>query len=422
MIGFSGNARFCIRLATTALVLAGAIPLAAAAAETRAPAGDNPSERLKVLERAIGEGREKSKALKEKALQIENELARLRRDMVAAASIIQEQERRAALLEKELADLRHQENEKLARLKDRRGQLAKVLVALERVARYPPEALMTQPIPPSDTVRSAILLRAAVPQIENRALRLRDDIDNLAAARREVAAKKAQLANVTAGLEAERQRLAALFGQQTALKHRTLAQARAEARRMRQLAAQATNLRDLLDRVRKSRQRFGEDARTTAPGGGAAEAPKAESTASIEGLPAGLTGIPITRQRGKLLPPAVGRILGRYGEVSSTGLTQKGLTLETAPGAQVVAPYEGNVVYAGHFRGYGELLIIEHGEGYHSLLAGLSRIDSTIGQWVVAGEPVGVMGRSGKRKPVLYVELRRNGQPINPLPWLAAQR
>ena len=118
----------------------------------------------------------------------------------------------------------------------------------------------------------------------------------------------------------------------------------------------------------------------------------------------------------------VGRILGRYGEVSSTGLTQKGLTLETAPGAQVVAPYEGNVVYAGQFRGYGELLIIEHGEGYHSLLAGLSRIDSTIGQWVVAGEPVGVMGRTDTRRPVLYVELRRNGQPINPLPWLAAQR
>ncbi|HEX9569668.1 MAG TPA: peptidoglycan DD-metalloendopeptidase family protein [Rhodospirillales bacterium] len=405
-----------------AALLAVAFAGIVAAAETKKPGDENPGQRLKALEKAIDEGRQKSRQLKEKAIEIDNELARLRRDMVAAASIIQEQERRAAEVEKDLADLRAKEDAKFDRLKARRGQLAKVLVALERVARYPPEALMTQPIPPSDTVRSAILLRAAVPEIEARALRLRDDIDSLAAARRDVAAKKAQFDQVTLGLETERRRLAALFGQQTALKHRTLAQARAAARRMNELAAQATDLRELLDRVRKSRQQLAERTRAAAPKPGKDESPRPETAPTVEGLPAGLTGAPITGQRGKLPPPVVGRILGRYGEVSSTGLTQKGLTLETAPGAQVVAPYEGNVVYAGQFRGYGELLIIEHGEGYHSLLAGLSRIDSTIGQWVVAGEPVGVMGRTDTRRPVLYVELRRNGQPINPLPWLAAQR
>lgn len=411
-----------VSIGVAAALLAVAFAGIVAAAETQKPSAENPGQRLKALEKAIDEGREKSRALKEKALEIDNELARLRRDMVAAASIIQEQERRAAQVEKDLADLRAKEDAKFDRLKARRGQLAQVLVALERVARYPPEALMTQPIPPSDTVRSAILLRAAVPEIEARALRLRDDIDSLAAARRDVAVKKAQLDQVTAGLEAERRRLGALFGQQTALKHRTLAQARAEARRMNELASQATDLRELLERVRKSRQQLAERARAAAPNAGTDESPRPETAPTVAGLPAGLTGVPITGQRGKLPPPAVGRILGGYGEVSSTGLTQKGLTLETAPGAQVVAPYEGNVVYAGQFRGYGELLIIEHGEGYHSLLAGLSRIDSTIGQWVVAGEPVGIMGRSDTRKPILYVELRRNGQPINPLPWLAAQR
>ncbi len=150
--------------------------------------------------------------------------------------------------------------------------------------------------------------------------------------------------------------------------------------------------------------------------------PPPETGATVAGLPAGLTGAPISGQRGKLPPPAVGRIVGRYGQTTRTGLTKKGISLQTASGAQVVAPYEGRVVYAGIFRGYGELLIIEHGEGYHSLLSGLARIDGTMGQWVVAGEPVGVMGRPDNAKPVLYVELRRNGQPINPLPWLSAQR
>ncbi len=88
----------------------------------------------------------------------------------------------------------------------------------------------------------------------------------------------------------------------------------------------------------------------------------------------------------------------------------------------MVSPHEGRVVFAGPFRRYGQLLIIEHGEGYYSLLAGLARIDGVIGQWILGGEPVGIMGRPGNGNPALYMELRRNGQPINPLPWLAARK
>ena len=105
-----------------------------------------------------------------------------------------------------------------------------------------------------------------------------------------------------------------------------------------------------------------------------------------------------------------------------TGLTRKGITIETGVGAQVVVPHDGTVVFAGPFKGYGRLLIIEHGEGYHSLLAGLARIDNVIGQQVLSGEPAGIMGGLKNGPPVLYVELRRNGQPINPLPWLAARK
>jgi septal ring factor EnvC (AmiA/AmiB activator) len=121
--------------------------------------------------------------------------------------------------------------------------------------------------------------------------------------------------------------------------------------------------------------------------------------------------------------PVVGRLVGLYGQPTKTGLTRKGITIETGAEATVIAPYDGHVVFAGKFRGYGQLLIIEHSEGYHTLLADLERVDCVIGQWVTAGEPVGAMGRpDGGDKPALYVELRRNGQPINPLPWLAASK
>ena len=116
--------------------------------------------------------------------------------------------------------------------------------------------------------------------------------------------------------------------------------------------------------------------------------------------------------------PARGQIIARYGQSDGLGSAQKGIVLRTRPRAQVVAPADGVVAFAGSFRGYGQLLIMEHSGGYHTLLSGMSRIDATVGQRILAGEPVGVMDSS--EDPNLYLELRQDGQPINPLPWLTA--
>jgi septal ring factor EnvC (AmiA/AmiB activator) len=129
--------------------------------------------------------------------------------------------------------------------------------------------------------------------------------------------------------------------------------------------------------------------------------------------------------------PARGRIVTRFGQATEDQGQSKGVVIETRGAAQVVSPYDGQVVFAGPFRGYGLLLIIEHGEGYHTLLSGMERIDGAVGQHLARGEPVGVMGQSENSannggspasKPLLYVEFRHNGQPINPLPWLTARK
>jgi septal ring factor EnvC (AmiA/AmiB activator) len=117
--------------------------------------------------------------------------------------------------------------------------------------------------------------------------------------------------------------------------------------------------------------------------------------------------------------PARGRVVRRYGQSGGTEGTSKGINIKARNGAQVVAPYDGQVVYAGRFRRYGQILIIEHGGRYHTLLAGLDRIDAVVGQWLFAGEPVGTLGSLQNGNPELYFELRRAGEPINPLPWLA---
>ena len=364
---------------------------------------DGATKRLQEVERALDRGRQQSKRLKRQADSLTGDVTRLVAELVAAARTIQDHEAEVSGLEARLVRLAAEEAEKTSGLERRRGQFTRVMMALERLARIPPEALIVQPLSPSDTVRGAILLRAAVPEIERRADWLRQELNGLAHARRQIAARRQELSAAAAALNEERGHLALLVAKKKVLSQKARHRSAKAQRRVKALAGEAKSLRELLARLDEERR-----ARV--------------ARVVPDGPPPGAARRPITEARGKLPFPAAGRLVGRYGQATRNGLTRKGISLETRPGAQVVAPYDGRVVFADAFRGYGRLLIIDHGEGYHSLLAGLARIDTVIGQWVLAGEPVGVMGRRNKEKPTLYVELRREGQPINPLPWLAARK
>jgi len=370
------------------------LPGQLAAAET--PSG----AKLQEIEKALDQGKKQRDTLKQKALDIERDLARLKGETVKVAAAIQDHEAAVLDLEDRLAELANTEKDKLVLLSKRREQFGQVLMALQRMARHPPEAMIAAPMSPSDTVRGAILLRAVVPEIEDRATILRYDLAELNQARKQSVEKRQQLASARAGLDVERQRLDGLLAQKTKLKRNTDSETVKAEKRIRALVRKSKNLQDLMARLKlerkKTRKTPTKKSKTTSP--------------------------PISKSKGTLPYPAIGRLVGRYGQAMESGLTRKGITIETGAGAQVVVPLDGTVVFAGPFKGYGRLLIIEHGEGYHSLLAGLARIDNVIGQQVLSGEPAGIMGDLKNGPPVLYVELRRNGQPINPLPWLAARK
>ena len=397
--------------ALTSLLVAGWLAVPAGGALALSPDADA-GRRLDDVERALDAGRKQAQDLEIMTAGLESEVRRLQRDRVAAARAIQDSEAEISRLEARLARLARSEAAKSARLTARRGQSVGVLMALQRLALHPPEAMIAQPMSLSQTVRSAILLRPAVPEIERRADRLRADLAGLARARREAGERRLQLASAVAGLAERRAHLNTLLEHKTELKRRTATQASEAARRVQALAREAQDLRDLLARLEKERRQREAKAKAAAKG-----APRpGPQPASLGG-----EAPSISKARGMLPFPAVGRLTGRYGQATRSGLTRKGITIETRAGAQVIAPHEGRVVFAGPFRKYGQLLIIEHGEGYYSLLAGLARIDGVIGQWILGGEPVGIMGRPENGNPALYMELRRNGQPINPLPWLVAR-
>ena len=383
------------------------------------------NKRLHEIERQIKSGQQKSEALDERAKSLSQEITDVTQARVNMAKSIRDLEQRMQDLETEIAILDTAEKQKRVALVEGRRTYGQLLTAPQRMSRLPPEAIIAYPAEPSDLVRAAIVLRGVVPQIEGRAASLKDDLDSLAETRSAIAVRRRELTGAGASLRAERadldKQLAAVNTQQ----RQTLAERQSEVARLEKLGREAEGLRELfegleLDREPGDKPQPPAAARTATSAPAKKAEPKDNQTQITSAAPFATSRM--SQAQGQLPMPAVGRISGQYGEPMSTGINRKGLDIETRPGAQVVAPYEGKVVFAGPFRAYGQLLIIEHGEGYHTLLAGLSRIDATVGQRLLSGEPVGIMDPAADTSPSLYVELRRNGQPINPLPWLAARQ
>lgn len=370
------------------------------------PAGT--SSDLKQIEERIGKEKTTAEQARARAEIMARDIANLQNEMVTTARAVQRHETQVTALKTRLQALERLLQRKTTDLREGRVKFGRVLAAMQRIAQFPPEALIAQPVKPADTVRTAILLRTAVSEIDHQATKLRDELDFLVKARTEIASRQQTLVETSELLDRERRRLGALMSRKKVLKRRADKQAVEAERRITVLAGKAKTLRDLLEGIEKERAR----AKKTRP-----------ETAKTDQAHARVPSLrPISKARGSLSLPVSGNISGHYGEKTDGGLSRKGMTIATPPGAQVTATYDGTVVYAGKFRGYGLLLIIEHGEGYHSLLAGMTRIDVEQGQKVLAGEPVGVMEQSQNGQPVLYVELRRDGQPINPQPWLAARK
>lgn len=401
--------------------LAAQMPAPAVLADDKPAAGS-----LDKVQQEIKKGRAESERLKGQAQALEADLKNLQHRLVSAAKVVQDRELRVITLEAKIADLVRQEKEKLAQLGANRSQLAGVLVALQKMVQFPPEALLAMPSSPDDLVRSAILLRAVVPEIDRRATRIRLDLQSLADTREKTADERLNLNSAAQDLDRQRAEIRQLMADRRRLLDKTLAEERRAAERVARLAAKAENLKDLMARLEEQReaderQAARAEAEAKANAKEQADRVRAETQRQARIAATVSPSVSITSRRGRLPLPVIGDLIGRYGENLPTGLSRKGIDIAARGGAQVIATYDGKIAFAGKFRGYGQLLIIDHGDGYHTLLAGMARIDMAVGQHVSTGEPVGLMGSDGGDRPVLYVELRRKGQPINPLPWLASR-
>ena len=378
----------------------GAIVFAVAVCVSSLPVNAQAQKQLESIEQRLSTGQDRASALEKRSQGLVAELTELRRKSIDIARRAQESEALMSQLERQLAELRDEAIHRESLLRLRRRQLSGTLGALERLSLNPPRSLLVGPGNPIDTLRSAVLLRTALPRLASDAEALRHEIDTLERVKRDISDQSATLARTSDALAIERARLTPVMQRKTALQKQTEMESRRVADEIKVLAGQAQSLRELMARLGSKRRSVSKLAASV-----------------LLARPVGIRPFPAS---GPVALPVQGRVNQRYGEGSEFGNASRGITIVTRERAQIVAPHDGKVAYAGSFRRYGQILIIEHGGGYHTVLAGMAKIDCVVGQWLLAGEPIGSMGRADREETALYVELRRDGQPINPLPWMTA--
>ncbi len=407
--------------------------LVAASAQEQAPAAANEkldtlkqrNQELNDIRNAQKKSADNEAAIKREIEQIGADRRKLNQNLIDTAAHVRDVENKIAATEARLKPLNDNERAINKSLDARRAITAQVLAALQRMGRRPPPALLVSPEDALQSVRSAILLGAIVPELRHEAEALMNDLAELVRVRNEIAAERDRLKREVASLGGERKRLVALVEarqKQAAEREKALDTERARAS---ELARHASDLKDLIARLEQ-----GLDSAKRSE----LEASRQETRPAMAALhdPGRLApAVSFASLKGRIPIPVNGVKIREFGAPDGSGGLEKGLSIATRAGAQVTAPADGWVVYAGPFRSYGQLLILNAGGGYHVLLAGMERISVDVGQFVLTGEPVAVMGSgsqiaailaTGSSQPVLYVEFRKDGIPVDPGPWWAASQ
>ncbi|MEX3011639.1 murein hydrolase activator EnvC [Hoeflea sp. TYP-13] len=382
--------------------------------------------------------KERRAALEEGIDALKKDQATLRTALVQSAKTQKKLSEDISESELRLASLSGRHAEVRQSLNARRGVLAEVLAALQRMGRNPPPALLVSPEDALSSVRSAILLGAVVPEIREQTDRLVADLQELTDIRASIANERVLLLATLEEQAEEEEKLTLLLTEKRKLADESLQKLEAEARESRQLAARAESLEDLIaslgneiESVRKSIEeaRLTEEKRAAESQKQREKARELARTAKPDAsriAPA----FAFSRLKNKLELPVAGKAKYGFGEDDDTGRQLKGMMISTGPDAIVTAPADGWVVYSGPFRSYGQLIILNAGDGYHLVMAGMGSTNADIGQFVVAGEPIGRMSATkvasatalalASTEPTLYIEFRRNGKPVDPAPWWAS--
>ncbi|MDG3577587.1 murein hydrolase activator EnvC [Rhizobium sp. YJ-22] len=399
---------------------------------------DDTRAELEALSQTMTLSTDKVKALEDGIAALDKSSASLREALIESAARRKSIDKDIARGESRLAELQVRSDMIHGSLRERRGLLAEVLAALQRMGRNPPPALLVTPEDALASVRSAILLGAVVPGIRRETEKLAADLDELTTLSAHIRTEKETLTAAIASSMEEERRMDLLIVENDKASRRSAGELDAERRRTEELAARATSLESLIGsleteitsardaataaRVEEERRRLMSDEQRQ----------KARELAE-SGVPDKNRIAPayaFSDLKKKLELPVAGTILRQFGDADGTGHPARGMTVAVEPGALVTAPADGSVVFAGAFRSYGQMIILNTGDGYHLVMAGMDQVKTRQGKFVFAGEPLAVMGEKRVAsatalaletdRPTLYIEFRKDGAPVDSRPWWTA--
>ena len=433
------------RLLISGLLLVGifgAFPLAVAAEDDLSR--DEARKRLEETSQKLQSSRAQEQGLAQDVAALAEARAKLNTELIEAGKRVQASEAKLSETEAKLSELTDQVEVIRASITERKETIVKMLSAMQRIGRTPPPALVTRRDDALAVVRSAMLLAQVFPELKYQADNLSHELDGLVSLEGGIRDQRDAEKSETDKLAAEQSRIDLLLQERKAKLARSEADLVSTRLAAAQQAATVTELNELIQRLDEGiakaevaqydaevaaeqalRARAQKQALAT-PGNETLVEIKPDSTKIAFASPDRMKpALPFETAKGNLPMPAQGTRLKRFGQADGVGGRLKGISLQTRAEARIIAPADGWVVYAGQFRSYGQLLIINAGGGYHVLLAGMDRIDVSLGQFVLAGEPIAVMGASppanqgsnDNLRPVLYVEFRKDGRPIDPGPW-----
>jgi septal ring factor EnvC (AmiA/AmiB activator) len=422
------------------LLLSAGLASAGVSASAQVPAPAPPAaalpDAIKQREQELEATRAQQKSATELQQKLKAEIAAVGQDrsklnaqLIDIAAQVRTIEARIGDAEARLRPLDVREQQIRSSLDSRRTEVVEVLAALQRAGRRTPPALLVRPEDALLSLRTAILLGSVVPELRARAELLANDLTELVNVRKAISSERDRLASDRDKLRDDQTRLAALVDERQRKQSGIEKDLEAEGARAIALSKQVDSLQGLIGKLEQDLK----------------SAAKAAAAASLQGTPNSADGQPnlgglknparlspaiaFASAKGLLALPVNGVKIREFGGSDGAGGAEKGISLATRAGAQVTTPCDGWVVYAGPFRSYGQLLILNAGGGYHVLIAGVGRISVNIGQFVLTGEPVATMGTTSQvasilatnaSQPVLYIEFRKDGTPIDPGPWWAA--
>lgn len=385
---------------------------------------------LNEIETSISVSKERSDALKKEIADMQGDRTKQNAALIAAAERVKRAEADIVALEDKLGELIVQELEVRGRLDGADENISNVLAALERISRNPPPALIVNPSDALGSARSAILLSAIMPELQKKADTVMADLTELGKIKADALEQQGKLEANLQILEEEQLRIGTLIAARKENENRATTALAAEEAEAQALADKATSLKQLIDDLQKRAAAVATAAEATATANAGGSTPTLDKDTvrlALANTDRSEPAVPFAQAKGFLTMPSSGVTVIDYGAGDGFGGISRGLSVVTRADAQVVSPADGWVMFQGDYLNYGQIVILNAGQDYTILLAGLAKVDVQIGQFVMMGEPVGTMGSqtigrtvatsAGVSRPTLYIEMRKNNEPVDPTGW-----